>query len=141
MNNPYKCISVLLVIVCMFAPSVHAETTVDLHENIRGLLEMTLQDFPHYEIVGNDSGYIIRIASDGFGLSAMLTSIGLQTRANWKDNIDSVIEWANSISEFIKVCGVENPNLLVIVVDEFSYDETILAIYNGKVIFDFAPAK
>lgn len=141
MKKLLRRIALLLVLSCLFAPATLADSTTDLHSSIRGLLSNAMKDHYYYKIEGNESGYVIRIADEGIAAAVLSTAIGLSPREDWQAYSNSIINWANSISNFIKECGVENPNLLFILVDDWQMEETLLAIYNGTVIFDYAPAK
>jgi len=141
MKHTSRFLAILIAITFVFSAPVSAEQESDLHSNIHSLLELLFKDSYYYKIEGNESGYVIYVAYEGVAASVFLTEMGMLPRDYWQEYIDATVEWADSISEFLAVCGAENPNVLFILVDDFEMKETLLVIYNGQVIFDYVPAK
>ena len=137
MKKLFCFVSVLLLLTGLFSPPAFATNeTVDL-STIKSLLVSLLEQQYYYSLEGNESGFIVKISEEGIAKRAVSVLYGAIDRKEWKNKVSLVVDYANSISNFLSACGIENPNLLLIVLDDIEYKTTILAIYNGAVIYDF----
>lgn len=128
----------LMVILFSLAPASLAETEENKITIVKSLIETSLQDKDYYSLSCSKSGFIVKIAGDGVAYTAasyMMAGYD-ETKQEWVDYKNSVVEYAKSIQNFIEVAGIENPNLLFMVVDEYEFSSILLAIFNGEIIYD-----
>lgn len=128
---------VLLTFTTLFSASAFAENESANMETIKSIVARPLEEFYYHKIEGNETGFIIQIAEEGLSLGAVSVLYGFTDRSEWEDYVNVTLDYANSISDLLIALGIENPNVLFIVLDDLELKSTLLAIYNGKVIYDF----
>lgn len=137
MKKFLRFVSLLLIITTLFSSTALAQSNTDTFSTTKALLEKILEQNYYYKLEGNESGFVIHISEEGIANACVSLMYGLNDRESWNSYVNSTIDYANSISDFLITCGIENPNLLFIVLDDLKFNSTILAIYNGNVIYDF----
>lgn len=128
---------VLFFVLCA-VPLASAETTT--LDTFKALLETTLASHSYYDVELNESGVVIRVAQDGLANAALCITYGLQDYSDWESFRNVTVDYANSIYELIQVADLTATNCLYMLIDDISMDTTLLAIYNGQVIYDYLPA-
>lgn len=132
-------IALLLVFFCSFTTIAFADNSSDFHSSVKKMLETLLKEFDSYQIEGNDSGYYICISFDGIMDAIAAVMVGQKSHDDWQKFINVTVDYANSIQNFLNVAGVQNPNLLFVVIDDCGFNIPLLIICNGEIIYDFMP--
>ncbi len=139
-----KKILALALALLVFTSSAFAEATQHSQiETVKTLLESLFStlDSGDYHVSCNTSGFIVRQSQKEF--TDMLLSAYIlddqQIKSMWKESQTGLLDFYNSIYEFIGACGIENPNFLYMLTDPSEPDEgdfIFFAISNGLVVYD-----
>lgn len=136
------CFFLFLVILALAIPfSASAATEEPPIESIKAVLETMFEDVYYAKIDCNETGVIIRTSDEGIGTGVLAVEFGLADYEVWADLRTVTVDFANSIYFFLKECGIKDPNLLYVIVDDWTQDTIFLAIYNGKIVYDYLPNK
>jgi len=135
-KSTLKFFSVLLIFAISFTSVTFAEKYDTYLDDVKFLIESVLREEDYNMVYGNESGFVIYTATDGLLGGAIAVMNGTIDYSEWESYINATIDYANSIAHFIELVGIENPNLLFIVVDEYSHEMPLLAICNGKVVYN-----
>lgn len=134
-----RVLSVLCVVVLLVPSISSAEPNVNHIDTIKALLESLVEDYYYSKVECNESGFIIQIAHEGLSWGMLSVSAGLTDYEVWARCKESIIAFTNSTAELIKSCGIDEPNLLIVLLDDLTLETTYLAVYNGIVIYDYLP--
>ena len=108
-------------------------------DTIISLIEMILADnFTDYSVNYEENYYTINVSSTNLAsevLSAKLAGYD-ESYGPWVTLKESMTTRSNSIFDFIKTCGVEDPSLLINVINDQNKDNTLLSMLNGVIIYD-----
>jgi len=134
------CVIILLVSL-LFPLHASADTSTETIDACKVLLEMILEpnDVSSYDIVSDNSGFIIYETIDGAFFSCLSYATGLVDTAQWDSLISSTVDYMESIRNFIYEVSGENLSLLYVMSDTSWREVPYLVIYNGTVIYDSMP--
>ena len=140
MKNMIRFVAVLLLIFAICSSYAFAESeSIDYHA-IVDMLQYICEysGYDYCKIEANESGFIIQVAQDGIYLYFLAMIYGMVDRSTWEEYVEINVNAANAISDTITACGIENPNLLFVLLDDRTHDASLLTICNGSVIYDYS---
>ena len=137
-----KTLCVINLLVSLILPlCASAEITSEDLANCKVLLEMVLQsdDVSSYDVVCDNSGFIIYETIDGAFFSCVSYAAGLSDTAQWDSWVSSTVDYMESIRNLIYEVTGENLGLLYVMSDTSWREVPYLVLYNGTVIYDSMP--
>lgn len=138
MNLMLKVFSILLIITVPFSSVAFTEEYDTYLDEVRAMVESIVKKSDYYRVEGNESGFVIWVAEDGLVNATLAYILGVRDYSEWESRINVTVDFVNSIANFIAVCGIENPNLLFIIVDDLTYQVPLLIVCNGEVVYNCA---
>ena len=113
-------------------------STVD-PETIMDLIEVnSAGNFDYFNIEGDETGFTMYVGIDG--LAANITAAKAagfdETEESWVEAKESMAYMYDSLYELIETCGIKDPSLMVIVVNDVNIENYLLVFYNGEVVYD-----
>lgn len=137
-----RLLCVIILLVSLFLP-LHASAVTDSEtiEACKVLLEMILEsdESSSYDIVCDNSGFIIYETIEGAFFSCVSYATGLSDTAQWDSYIASIVDYMESIRNFIYEVTSDNLSFVYVMTDTSWRDVPYLVIYNGTVIYDCMP--
>lgn len=132
---------IILLISFLLPLRASAETTTETLETCKALLEYALEtnDASAYEIGCDNTGFTIYNTVEGIFFRCVSYATGLSDIAQWESYVESKVDHAETILNFIHEVAGEHLSLLYVVVDTSGHDVPYLVIYNGTVVYDSMP--
>ncbi len=137
-----RTLCVIILLVSLLLPfHASAEISTEQIEACKVLLEMVLEpdDISSYDVVSDNSGFIIYETVEGAFFSCISYASGLVDTAQWYSYVASTVDYMESIRNFIHEVTEENLSLLYVMTDTSWRDVPYLVIYNGTVVYDCMP--
>ena len=106
---------------------------------IKSLLETMLVDAFDYTLVeGDETGFTISVAINGLTAEvyAAKTAGYDENYAPWVEAKNSMLEAYSATYELLVSLGMENPSLMMIVLNDTNYDNYLLAMYENSIVYD-----
>ena len=135
-----KTIALVLLILSLVSVAI-AETTPSKTEALRVVkfgLEDALSNQSYRKVQCNESGIIVWMADEGTAdkVADFLTA-GYDSECEpWMNFKQKSIGLFNSIRSFAVDNGVDDPQLMFLLVDDINFETVLLAIKNEEIIFD-----
>ena len=133
-------VSFLVFIFC-FSVSANAEKTQS--EKIQDAKYALYNVFSvvdcQYNIDGNASGFIIQFSQEGISSTILMSYLfgDKETDKLWEEWKATTIELHYELCSYIEQCGIQKPNLTLMLTDHVEKETVYLLIVNGQVVFDF----
>lgn len=108
-------------------------------DTIKTLIESTISDsFDYYKVEGDETGFTIDLAGDGVTSFVMLAKANGEDETNeeWVGLKESMMGMYNSLYEMIETFGMEDPTLMISVLNDTNTENYLLVILNGSFIYD-----
>ena len=137
-----RVVFVMLAIVLVFLSGATAETTAQTQTEALRIVKHGLEDVFSGQIYSkvqcNESGIIVWMADEGTAEKvAGFLAVGYnETCENWVQFKGKSVNLYNSIRTFAIDNGIEEPNVLFVLVDDINFETVLMAIRNEEVIFD-----
>ena len=106
---------------------------------IKSFLETMLADSFDYSLVeGDETGFTISVAINGLTAEVYTAKTAGydENYGPWVDAKNSMLEAYNATYELLITMGMENPSLMMIVLNDTNHDNYLLAMYAGSIVYD-----
>lgn len=132
--------SFLIIIFCFSAPATAEKTqTEKIHDAKTALYNAFSVVDCQCNINGNASGFIIQFSKEGMSSTILMAYLfgDEETEKLWEEYKAATVELHYELYSYIEQCGVQNPNLTLMLTDHEEKETVYLLIVNGQVVYDF----
>lgn len=117
-------------------PEPEPEADINL---IKSLLEISLADsYDYYAVEGDETGFIISIGTEGLAAATALAKYSGydENYEPWVEAKESTLAMYATTYESIESFGMEDPALMVVVVNDSNTENWLLVISDGIITYD-----
>lgn len=132
--------SLLILIFCISTTAKADKTQTDKIQCAKSALYevFSVVDCQHC-ISGNTSGFIIQFSKEGMSSTILMSYLfgDEETDKLWKEYKAATVDLHHELCSYIEQCGIQKPNLTLMLTDHEEKETIYLLIVNGQVVYDF----
>lgn len=141
MRKAHRFLATLFALVFSFCTVARAEKTPD--ERIEDAKSAIYSVFSYvdcqYTISGNASGFVVQYSQEDMSMTVLMSYLfgNEETDAIWREFRTANIDLYTELYSYIEQCGIQKPNLTIMLTDYEEKESVYLMIVNGQVVYDF----